>query len=103
MEIDNLKANYSLLAAKVTEMATLVNPNQVCMNTISFDSEADVAVWCSNHLPSGKFGCFLDPLAAYQMVAVTVMPTLVNTMMTLAFVEKLGLAGVREALMLTPW
>ena len=96
-----LSANYTLLVRKVDALAAVVNPNQIVIGGIPFDSEDDVAAWCLNHLPGGEFGCFLDVFTAYQMLATTVSPTLVEQMKTLALVDKLGLATIREASALT--
>lgn len=99
--ISHQQAKHILLKRKVNEMATMLNPNQVCMNLASFYLEADLEVWCGPHLSTGAFGSFVDPLVAYQMLLRSEQVGTVDTWMkTLELVRRLGLHGLREGMAL---
>ena len=91
-----LKARLDLMDKRINDLAAKFNPEQICMASLTMDTEADLCVWVKEHLTLLAFRMFVDPLVVYQM-ALLEMGSVDAMLMIMDKVQKLGLHGPREA------
>ena len=91
-----LKARLDLMDKRINDLAAKFNPEQICMASLTVDTEVDLHVWVKEHLSLLAFGMFVDPLVVYQM-ALLEMGSVDAMLMIIYIVQKLGLHGPHEA------